>query len=334
MSKFIKPIALVVALVIVGGGLLWWWYQQSIYPSTQDAYIHANIVSIVPQIGGKVTTVDAAENAHVNAGDILFRIDSASLQAAVDAAQAQLDIATQNVGAAGAKLSAAEAGVSAAEAALKEANDTYQRVLKLSRGGNASKAALEQASTAMKQAEAQKNSADASLAAARDELGKQGNSNAGVREALANLDRARIALSYAIVRAPAPGWIANLSLRPGQVVGAGESLFSLVEDKDWWVSANFKETDIHRIRPGQSASIGIDMYPGVAVTGRVESIGAGAGAVFSLLPSENATGNWVKVTRRFPVRLSLTAPPSDPVFQLRAGASVSVTIDTASVQKK
>ena len=334
MLKLIKPVALVVALAIAGGGLWWWWTQQAIYPSTNDAYVEANILSIAPEISGKVISVGVHENDHVDAGDVLFRIDQSTLQAAVDAAQAQLDLATRSVNANQANLSAAEAQLSAAKATFKNADDAFERASKLASDGNLSNDALEQAQTAKDQAEAQVKAAESARNAARDQLGKAGDNNAGIRAARAELDQAKIALSHAVVQAPASGWIANISLRPGQVVSPGQPLFSLVEDSDWWVSANFKETDLDRIKPGQSATIGIDMYPGMTISGKVESIGAGAGAVFSLLPSENATGNWVKVTRRFPVRIALDTPPSDTAKRLRVGASTLVTIDTLGQQKQ
>ena len=334
MQKLIKPAALVVALAIAGGGLWLWWHQQAIYPSTNDAYIEANILSIAPEISGKITSVEVHENDHVDAGDVLFRIDESALQAAVDAAQAQLDMANQGVDANNANLSAAEAQLSAAKATFKNADDDFQRASKLAKAGNLSNAALEQARTAKDQAEAQMKAAESARNAARDQLGKAGANNAGVRAASAQLDQAKIALSHAVVRAPASGWIANISLRPGQVISPGQPLFSLVEDSDWWVSANFKETDLDRIKPGQKATIGIDMYPGMTINGQVESIGAGAGAVFSLLPSENATGNWVKVTRRFPVRVAIDMPPANAAQRLRVGASTLVTIDTLAQQTK
>lgn len=141
-------------------------------------------------------------------------------------------------------------------------------------------------------------------------------------------------MEHATIIAPTRGWVANISLRPGQVVGVGQPLFSLVEDGEWWVDGNFKETDLARIRPGQPVSLTIDMYPGTKVNGSVESIGAGSGAVFSLLPAQNASGNWVKITQRFPVRIRLSDKPKDPALQLRVGASVTVTINTTVNQGK
>ena len=117
------------------------------------------------------------------------------------------------------------------------------------------------------------------------------------------------------------------------MVASGAPLFSLVEDGAWWVSANFKETDLQRIRPGQPVALAVDMYPGTTLTGTVQSLGAGSGAVFSLLPAQNATGNWVKVTQRFPVRIRIDKKPGDPALQLRVGASTTATVDTSAMDR-
>ena len=164
------------------------------------------------------------------------------------------------------------------------------------------------------------------------QLGGETDHDPAVRAARAALKRAQIALSHAVVYAPADGWIANLSLRPGDVITTGQSLFSIVEKNDWWVTANFKETALSRIRAGQPASITVDMYPDMKLTGTVASLGMGSGAIFSLLPPENATGNWVHVTQRFPVRIHLDYQPSPEQEQhLRAGSSVTATVDTTEL---
>jgi membrane fusion protein (multidrug efflux system) len=148
-----------------------------------------------------------------------------------------------------------------------------------------------------------------------------------LRSAAAGLDKATHDRVQTHVTAPAGGWVTNASLRPGAIVQAGTPAFAIVEDGDWWVDANFKETDLGRIKPGQKASIRLDMYPGLTLDGVVESISAGSGATFSVLPPENATGNWVKVTQRFPIRIKITSAPS-PDKPLRLGSSATVTIDT------
>jgi membrane fusion protein (multidrug efflux system) len=150
-----------------------------------------------------------------------------------------------------------------------------------------------------------------------------------LRAASAQLDKATHERVRTHVTAPGSGWVTNSNLRPGSIVQAGTPAFALIEDGHWWVDANFKETDLARIKPGQPATIRLDMYSGTKLDGVVEAISAGSGASFSVLPPENATGNWVKVTQRFPVRIRITGTP-DPDKPLRVGASADVSIDTTA----
>lgn len=323
-----KLLILGVLAAVAGTGMYFWWQHSQFYPSTDDAYLTAEIINIAPQIGGRVKQVDVIENQLVAVGDPLFSIDDTQLQATVSAAQARLDIAMQGTGAGGADVARAEAELVGARAAQSNAQLNFDRQATLFRKGDVAKAAHDLAQVQLDQAKAQVAAAEASLRATQEQLGAQGVNNAQVREAQAALDEAKIQLSYARVVAPAPGWVSNLTLRPGQVVAENQVLFALVEDAKWWIVANFKETDLDRIRPDQPATIEIDMYPGLKLKGHVESIGAGSGASFSLLPPENASGNWVKVTQRFPVRAVLDERPTDPAIQLRTGASSVVTVDT------
>ena len=327
----LKFVALAVAAALAGGGMYWWYQHGRIYPSTDDAYLQANILTIAPQISGRVAAVGVVENAYVKSGDVLFQIDPDQLRAALETAQANYDLALQTAGVAGSNVSAAEADVTGAQAALVEAQIDFDRRKQLFDAGDVAQAALDQATTTLDQAQAEFERAQAALQASRKQAGSAGTDNATVRAASGQLDQARIDLGYATVTAPADGWIANITLRPGQVVTAGQPLFSLVEDGQWWVDGNYKETDLVRIRPGQPVDVSIDMYPGKSLTGTVDSIGAGSGAVFSLLPPENATGNWVKVTQRFPVRIALHPDSGDSSFQLRVGASVTATVDTSGL---
>jgi membrane fusion protein (multidrug efflux system) len=150
-----------------------------------------------------------------------------------------------------------------------------------------------------------------------------------LRAASAQLDKASYERVKTHVTAATGGWVSNLNLRPGSVVQAGTPALAVVEDGNWWVDANFKETDLGRIKPGQKATITLDMYPGLTLDGVVESISPGSGATFSVLPPENATGNWVKVTQRFPVRVHITSA-ANPDKPLRLGASATVTVDTTA----
>ena len=328
--KKLKVFFLIIALLAIGAGLWWWWQHEKVYPSTDDAYLQANVLTIAPQVGGRVAQVAIAENDHVKAGDLLLQIDPDELQAALTTAQAQYDIARQNAGASDSDVSAADARLVGARAALTEAEISYDRNARLRELGDVAQAALDQAKAKRDSAQAAVKAAEAALVAAQNKAGTSGDENASVRAALGALTQAQINLDNSRIIAPADGWIANIRLRPGQVVAANAPLFSLVEDGDWWVDANFKETDLDRIRPGQPVSLSVDMYPGTVMTGTVESIGAGSGAIFSLLPPQNATGNWVKVTQRFPVRIKLTNKPDHPAMQLRVGASVTATVDTSA----
>lgn len=329
-----KPIRilLLVALVAgVGGGFYLWWQHGTIHPSTDDAYLQAAVLTIAPQTSGQVDAVRVSENQYVRQGDTLFTIDRAALGAARDAALAQLAMAGQTAGSDSADVLAAEAQLASAMAVLSDASAALERQQSLFDQQDVSQAALDSATVARDRAQAGVDAATANLKAAEARGGVSGAENPGVRAARAALLLAEIALGHANVTAPASGWVTNFTLHSGQFVSAGQPLFSLVEDGLWWVDANFKETDIARIRPDQPASVQLDMYPGLTLSGAVESIGLGSGAAFSLLPPENATGNWVKVTQRFPVRIRLEGSPEDPAMQLRVGASTTVTVDTSGL---
>jgi len=324
-------LALVLAVVaLMAGGLYGWWRYDAIYPSTDDAYLEAHIVTVAPRISGTVGKVAVKENQHVKKGDVLFRLDEDQLRQALKSAEADLAVARQDARSADAQVGAAQAQLTQAEAALANAEQIYHRTKTLVGTGNTTAQQLDTATAARDEARGKKLAAEAALASAKAQAGPAGQTNPKVLAAEAAVDQAKINLGYATVSAPASGWIANLSLRPGQVVGTGQQLFSLVEDSHWWVKANFKETDLVHIKPGQPVSISVDMYPDTSLKGRVESISAGSGSTFSILPPENATGNWVKVTQRFPVRIAIDALPKSDTMPLRVGASTTVTVDTTA----
>jgi len=150
---------------------------------------------------------------------------------------------------------------------------------------------------------------------------------ANVEQAQAAVDQARAALDAATIKSPVDGIVGKITIRPGSVVGAGMPLFPIVDSSKWWVDANFKETDLTRIHPGQKATIRVDMYPDREFTGTVEAVGPASTSAFSLLPAQNASGNWIKLTQRFPVRVSLSVNSGDP--PMRVGASANVTVDTS-----
>lgn len=332
VQRVLRPVILLVVIGAVVGGYFLYRNSQR-FASTDDAYIQADIVQIAPQVSGVVTKVHAVNNQHVDEGAPLFDIDSASFGIAVEAAQAAFDEAVEAVGASNAGVNAAAAHVRQAEAALSNARTEAVRARQLRQAGSLSVSGLDAREATLKQAEATLAASLAELERAQQTAGRTGKDNARLRAASAALHKAQLDLTYAEVRAPASGWVSNLTLREGTFAAMGRPQFSLVEDNEWWVDAHFKETDITRLRAGQSAEVTIDMYPDLTLKGTVQSISAGSGASFSLLPPENASGNWVKVTQRYTVRIKIDGrPPGGEA--LRVGASANVVVAIAAPANK
>ncbi|WP_050604268.1 HlyD family secretion protein [Ruegeria sp. 6PALISEP08] len=319
--KSLKTAAIAAMLAAIGVGLLLFWRHEERYPSTKDAYIGANIIYVAPQVTGQVAEVHISDNLPVKAGDLLFTIDHTQFKASVDAAKADLDSAVQQAKSYSTQITAAEAAVESAQSAYDTANKSLERAKALFAAGDVAQASLDQTTSEFAQASARLTTSQSSLLALQSGLeAKQDD----ILSSQAKLEISETNLAWTKVYAAADGWIANLTLRPGSSVSANAPQFSIVESSDWWVDANFKETSLPRIRPGQLVTVQVDMLPGVKLTGKVASIGRGSGDTFSLLPSENASGNWVKVTRRFPVRVELD--PTDA--PLRVGGSSKVVVDT------
>ncbi|WP_209835060.1 HlyD family secretion protein [Ruegeria sp. HKCCE3926] len=315
----IAVVALILAAIAVG--LVLFWRHEERYPSTQDAYLGANIIYVAAQVTGQVADVHVIENQPVKNGDLLFTIDDTQFKASVDAAKANLDSAIQQAKSYSTQIAAAEASVDSAQSAYDTALKSFERAKALFASGDVAQASLDQTASDFAQASARLTTSQSSLLALKSGLqAKQDD----ILSARAQLEIAQTNLAWTKIHAAADGWIANLTLRPGSSVSANAPQFSIVESSDWWVDANFKETALARIRPGQPVTIRVDMLPGTTLTGKVASIGRGSGDTFSLLPSENASGNWVKVTRRFPVRIALD--PTDA--PLRVGGSSKVVVDT------
>ncbi len=315
----------------VAGGYLYWRHAQ-LYPSTDDAYLGAHVVRIAAQVMGRVDGVPVHDQQRVAKGTLLFTIAAHPFEIAVRHAQAELAVVRQTLQAEAAAVHAAEAAVRDQRVRLANLRDRARRMRRLLTRHYASIQQVDDADTAVRAAEAQLALAEARLKQARATLGVSGPDNPRLRAAAAALAQAEVNLGYTRVRAPCSGRIASLTLRPGDVVSPGTPLFALVCSRVWWVQANYKETKLVRIRPGQPATIHIDMYPGHSFRGRVEHIGPASGVAFSLLPPQNATGNWVKVTQRVPVRVRILDP--DPRYPLRVGASAEVTIDTTAARAR
>ncbi|HEU4618459.1 MAG TPA: HlyD family secretion protein [Gammaproteobacteria bacterium] len=320
--------AALLAAVLVAAGIFGWryWRHAQLYVSTDDAYVNADVVQIAAQVSGPVIRLDVRDQQHVDAGDLLFEIDPRPFKLALEAARAELDLAEQSVAEQSSAVAAARAALAQREAELRNAEANDERVRNLRKQGLVSAQEAEAAHTQALTAAAAVRAAKANLEQAINALGEAGAHNATILAAKAKLGQAKLDLEHTRVTAPTSGTIANLTLRPGATVQAQTPLFAIVSDRNFWVDANFKETQIRRIQPGQSAIVRVDMYPDRPFRGEVVSLSAGSGTAFSLLPPQNATGNWVKVTQRVPVRVHIIDP--DPKYPLRIGTSARVEVRT------
>jgi membrane fusion protein (multidrug efflux system) len=326
-AKRRRWIILLVLLGITVIGVLGYWRYAELYPSTDNAYTGADIVRVAPQISGAVAHVYVADDDKVATGDPLFDLDPTPYEAALRGARAQFDAAANAAGTAADPLKDAATTLEEKRAALDTAMAKYRE---------AEAAQTEDAPPTQQLTDALKgwhealdafDAAAAAFSKAQDEDLIVTTPTVKLRAAAAQLDKATQDRVKTYITAPGSGWVSNFRLRPGSVIQAGTPAFAIVEEGPWWVDANFKETDLGRIKKGQPATISLDMYPGLTLEGTVESVSAGSGAIFSVLPPENATGNWVKITQRFPVRIMITSKP-EPDKPLRVGASATVTVDT------
>ena len=312
-------IAIAVILYFTGGRIV----------STDDAYAQAARVDISANISGRVTKIFVRENQKVHRGEPLFVLDGRDYIIAVKDAQAKLANARLQIAALQATCRQRQADMRAAEATLRYQTKEFSRQKILAASGIASQAQLDQAQHALTDAGQKLSAARQEQMNARALLGDAASVDAhpSVQQAQAMLDRARLNLSYTVIKAPMDGIVSRVDLlQAGEYIKAAAPVFSLISDKNVWVEANFKETELTYMRPGQTVTIAIDAYPGRTFHGIVESLSSGTGSSFSLLPPENATGNWVKVVQRLPVRVGITDP--DPGWPLHSGLSAIVDVDT------
>ena len=321
---------LVVPLALVAGGA-WWWVTGGRYQETDDAYLQQPKVSIASQIAGRVVESSVADNMRVAAGTVLFKVDPEPYRIALAQAEASLEGARLQVEQLRAAYSQAGAQERDAQSEVAYLETQLKRQQDLSKKGVASQSALDEAERNLQKAKESLSASRQAVASALAALGGnpeiETDKHPTVLAALAARDKAAYELQQTTVKAPADGIISQASdFRSGQFVGVGTPLFTLVETQSSWVEANFKETQLTHMKPGQKAEIVFDTYPDRPVEATVEDISAGTGAEFSLLPAQNATGNWVKVTQRIPVRLKLNVDDVD--LPLRTGMSAVVTVDT------
>jgi membrane fusion protein (multidrug efflux system) len=328
--------ALVIALSAYGG---WqWWTVWRFVQSTDDAYIQSDISLIAPTIEGTIKEVRVRDNQRVSAGQILFLIDDDDFVARVSQAEATVASETAMVATYSSRLALQQAMIDQAKAAVEMATAEKTRAtldhIRMNSLMKSDVASRQQSETS----EADDRKAEAALARARAAQtaeehrlavlqSEQRQEEAKLAEAGAALQLARNQLDDTIIRAPVDGIAGNRAGQIGQYVKPGTQLLSLVPLPQVYVTANFKETQLTRMRPGQKAEVSIDAYPDQPITGTVESFAPGSGAQFSLLPPDNATGNFTKIVQRVPVRIAL--PANGPLANLlRPGLSVTVSIDT------
>lgn len=319
-------VVLIAALV---GGLLYWMVVRH-YESTDDAFVAARSFSVASKVGGYVTDIPVTDNQHVNSGDLLAKIDERDYRIAIDQADAQVASAKANIANVEAQIDSqheqikqAEAQLGQAQAQLQFSQEEFTRAQDLVEKGagtvqrqqqtrsdlQAQQANTERARTAVASAQLGIKTLQAQLEGAQAQLG----------QAQAQLDQAKLNLQYTSVAAAQSGRVVKLSGAKGTFVTAGQSLMMFVPD-EIWIVANYKETQLGDMRPGQPVEIRIDAYPGRKLTGHVESVQPGSGTAFSLLPAENATGNYVKVVQRVPVKIVVDSWPAD----LPVGPGMSV----------
>jgi membrane fusion protein, multidrug efflux system len=325
------PLMLIAPLVVIGGAL-YFYLTGGRYQTTDDAYVEAAQMLISSNIAGRVSEIDVRDNALVKKGAVLFRIDDAPFRIAVQEAQARLGSARLSVEALQATYRQRQAELTGAEDTLAYQQREYARQNGLLASGISSQVQVNQLRHALDSARQARNSAREELGAVAASLGGDANisieSHPAVLQARAALDRAQLNLSYTLIRAPDDGIVAKVEqLQVGNYINASIALFALISTRDVWVEANFKESQLTFMHPGQAATVKIDSYPGELFHARITSLSPGTGAAFSMLPPENATGNWVKVVQRLPVRLAVTDAPR--TLPLRAGLSADVSVDTA-----
>ncbi len=324
------PLMIGVPLLAVAAGV-YYYLTSGRYQSTDDAYVRAAQVAISSNVSGRVSEVDVHDNQRVRRGEVLFRLDERPFRIAVEDARAKLASARLAIESLEATYRQRQADLRAAESSLDYQQREYERQMRLLASGITSQAQADRALLARNTARQNVAAAQQQITSVLASLGGDPNlpvdRHPSVEQAQAELDRALLNLSYTTISAPIDGIVTRVDqLQVGDYITAATPAFMLVATRDVWVEANFKENQLGRMHPGETARVRIDAYPGRTYDAVVASVSPGTGAVFSLLPPENATGNWVKVVQRLPVRLRFEGdvPP------LQAGLSATVTVDTQS----
>lgn len=326
--RWLRPLLMFGVPLLLIAAVGSWWMLSADTVSTDNAYVQQDKVSVAADVAGRITEVAVKENQPVKAGDLLFRIDPEPYRIALEQADAAIANAQVQVGTLQASVVGTGADIQAARDQIASAQEDYTRQKALMDRGFTTRARYDQALHSVEQARASYQRAIADAAEARSKLAN-GAAVPGVNPAIASAraqrDKAALDLSRTARYAPVDGVVSQADrLQIGQMMMSGLPAVTIVRSGGSWIEANFKETDLNKMRVGQPAEVKFDAYPGLKLKGHVASIGAGTGSEFSVLPAQNANGNWVKVTQRVPVRIAIDEKSPR---QLIAGLSADVTVD-------
>jgi membrane fusion protein (multidrug efflux system) len=333
-----RVIPLILGVVLIGG--IFFGIKEYIYFSkhvdTDDAQIDADISPVVARVGGYVDSINFEENEHVEKGQVLVKIDPRDYkikleqaQAAQVGASAGVNVGQSEIFTSSSNSAVAKANVASAQARLDKVKKDYERYANLVKDGSVTQQQFDQAKSDLEVAQAnfiaakdQYKAAQQQISTTRSQLAV---TNTGVSQKQVDIDYANLQLSYTSVKAPASGIASKKNVQLGQLVQAGQTLFNIVNDNSLFITANFKETQLEHIRNGQKVEMEIDAYPDMKIEGVVYNFSPATGAKFSLLPPDNATGNFVKVVQRVPVKIKINGSKED-LAKLRAGMSVNVSV--------
>lgn len=351
-KKFIIILAIMVIAGLVIGGYVY--FHSLAHEETNDAHVNANMIPVIPHVGGYIQQVFVTDHEFVTKGDTLFTIDAAdymvalsSAQAALAQAKAQLAVAQASIGtsqanyiASKSQVRSAASSITSAKIKFRRAKNDFKRYKNLYQNHSITRQKYEQALAAKQQAQesleimksrklaskSQSHAADLKTTVMHKQVAV---AQAHVESAKAMIHKAQLNMGYTVVTAPFSGQLSDVDLLKGQFVSPGQSLFYLVNSTDKWVTANFKETQLTNIKIGQKVIIHVDAYPAIKFYGQVASLSPATGSQFSLLPPNNATGNFVKTVQRLPVKITFTETnKTDDLENLRSGMNVEVDIHT------
>ena len=335
-----KVLPIILGIILIGGIIFG--VKEYIYFSkhvdTDDAQIDGDISPVVARVGGYVDSIMFEENTHVAKGQLLVKIDDRDYRVKLEQAQAAQVGASANIGVGESQISttaanssSAKAEVTSAGARLDKVKKDYARYANLVQDGSVTRQQFDQAKADLEVAQANYDAAKDKYKAALQQVATSRSqltvTNTGVTQKQVDIDYAKLQLTYTQVKSPATGLAAKKNVQVGQLVQAGQTLFSVVNDNSLYITANFKETQLDKIRNGQKVDVKVDAYPSLKVDGEVYNFSPATGAKFSLLPPDNATGNFVKVVQRIPVKIKLSGSKED-LAKLRPGMSVDVSVIT------